>query len=98
MCEQESARKRAGTEGRVGGRGRALASGAHFEEVVEIALVSDFAEVNAEKESEDRLYETGEKSHNVPLLHRLREYDETAAFHYCFAVLQGKALEARESA
>jgi hypothetical protein len=80
----------------MGGGGGAVGR-VHFEEVVEIAFVGDFAEVNAEEEGEERLCVTGEISHDVPLLHRLRKYDEAAAFHYCFGVLQGLALQARES-
>jgi hypothetical protein len=69
----------------------------HFEEVVEVALVRDLAEVDAEDEGEYRLGETREKSHDaVFLLHRLREDDNATGFHNRFGVLQGETLDKRK--
>jgi hypothetical protein len=72
-------------------------SRSHFEKVVKVALVSDFAEVYAQKESEERLRVTGKKAHYVLLLHRLRKNDETPTFNYLFGMLQGAALDGHEN-
>ena len=72
-------------------------SRSHFEKVVKVALVGDFAEVYAQEESEERLRVTGKKAHYIPLLHRLRKNDETPTFNYCFGMLQGEALDRHEN-
>jgi hypothetical protein len=58
----------------------------------EVTFISDFAKVYPEEESEERLEVARQKTHNVLFLHRLREYDKSSRFNYCFGVLQRLAL------
>lgn len=69
---------------------------AHFEEVIKIAFVGDLAEVDAEKESQDRLDVARDKAHHVLLLHGLREDNLAASIQNSFDMLKGEALVGHE--
>ncbi len=73
-----------------------LVAAAHLEQVVEIALVGDLAEVDAEEECEEGLGVARDKAHEVLLFHGLGKDDDAARFNYILGVLQREALDGIE--
>ena len=75
-----------------GAEGEEQWAAAHPEQVVEIALVGDLAEVDAEEEGEEGLGVARHEAHEVLLFHGLGKDDDAARFNYSLGVLQGQAL------